>query len=158
MKFRPIIFLSFLTLAGCQSTPVQERTQTESDGEWHRSTLSEQTIAKVNAGVADYRQCLTDAIVAQAKDRRDPRDIANTILKTCEPQLPAIKTAFDAENVPANLSERYLRKTRSQGAQSVLRSVQAVHALRAAEEEDAKEAVNHKKKPSAPPAGERDHP
>ena len=93
----------------------------------------------------EYRKCLAAETQAQANGRNDPRQITNAILKSCEDKLPAIKTAFDAENVPATISERYIRKTRSQGLQSVLRAVEAAQAQRAAEEEDAKETANSKK-------------
>ncbi len=133
-----------LILVGCESKPEAEKPATDTapstqiDQEWHPSTLSEQTIAKANAAVTDYRKCLGEEIKARAEDRADPREIANSILKNCENRLPAIKSAFDAENVPAAISERYLRKTRSQGAQSVLRTVMGVHAERAGQEEEAK--------------------
>ncbi len=146
-NFFVIVISTGLLLAGCQSAPVAEKQtkQAEQKGQWEVSALSEQTIAKANAAVMDYRQCLAGETAVKAKERFDPRDIANTILKACEERLAPIKTAYDAENVPATLSERYMRKTRSQGAQMVLRSVMAVHAMRAADEEEAREAANQKK-------------
>jgi len=140
-----------LIFVGCDSKPEAGKSpnspseSTQIDQEWRPSTLSAETIAKANAAVLDYRKCLGEETKAKAENRADPRDIANTILKNCENRLPAIKAAFDAENVPATISERYLRKTRSQGAQSVLRIVMGVHAERAGEEEEAK-AANHFKK------------
>ena len=140
-----------LIFVGCDSKPEAGKSpnspseSTQIDQEWRPSTLSAETIAKANAAVLDYRKCLSEETKAKAENRADPRDIANTILKNCENRLPAIKAAFDAENVPAAISERYLRKTRSQGAQSVLRIVMGVHAERAGEEEEAK-AANHFKK------------
>ena len=140
-----------LIFVGCDSKPEAGKSpnspseSTQIDQEWRPSTLSAETIAKANAAVLDYRKCLSEETKAKAENRADPRDIANTILKNCENRLPAIKAAFDAENVPVTISERYLRKTRSQGAQSVLRIVMGVHAERAGEEEEAK-AANHFKK------------
>ncbi len=142
---------SGLILVGCDSKPeagkppTDPAQSTQIDQEWRPSTLSGETIAKANAAVMDYRKCLAEETEARAENRADPRDIANTILKNCENRLPAIKTAFDAENVPAAISERYMRKTRSQGAQSILRTVMGVHAERAGEEEEAKAADNAKK-------------
>ncbi|MCX7111339.1 MAG: hypothetical protein NTX45_14670 [Proteobacteria bacterium] len=149
--FKPLPFALFagLILVGCQSKQVavkppagtaQPSAQTDSapiDQEWKPSTLSEQTIAKANASVMEYRKCLGEETKARAGGRGDPRQITNTILKNCEILLPAIKAAFDAENVPAVISERYMRKTRSHGAQSVLRAVMGVHAERAGEEAEA---------------------
>lgn len=137
-----------LLLPGCDSKPTEQSPPAESahqiDQEWQPSTLSAETIAKANAAVMEYRQCLGTELKAKAEGRGDPRDIANTILKNCEYRLPAIKIPFDAENVPAVISERYLRKTRSQGAQSVLRTVMGVHAERAGQEAEA--AANHAQK------------
>jgi hypothetical protein len=143
MKTLLLAIAAGLILVGCQPTPEAEKSPTDpsqsaqTDQEWHPSTLSEQTIAKANAAVLDYRKCLGEETKAKAEERGDPREIANTILKNCENRLMAIKTAFDAENVPAVISARYLRKTRSQGAQSVLRTVMGIHAERAGEEAEA---------------------
>jgi hypothetical protein len=135
---------SGLFLIGCQSKMEAEKPPADpvaqssaTDQQWHPSTLSDQTIATANAAVLDYRTCLASETKAKARDRGDPRVIANTILKSCEPRLSAIKTAFAAEHVPDSISERYQRKTRSQGAQSVLRAVMGIHAERAGEEAEA---------------------
>jgi hypothetical protein len=135
---------SGLILIGCQSKLEAEKPpadpvaqSTPVDQQWHPSTLSDQTIATANAAVLDYRTCLAGETKATAPDRGDPRVIANTILKSCESRLPAIKAAFAAEHVPDVISERYLRKTRSQGAQSVLRAVMGIHAERAGAEAEA---------------------
>lgn len=137
-----------LIFVGCHSNQGKENpttsntqpTQTDSapiDQEWKPSTLSDATIANANTAVLNYNKCLTTETKARAADRGDPRAITNTILKSCESLLSAIKTAFDAENVPAVISERYMRKTRSHGAQAVLRTVMGVHAERAGNEAEA---------------------
>jgi len=151
--FKTLLLAIFVGLIfmGCDSKPEAGKPpngpleSTQIDQEWRPSTLSEETIAKANAAVLDYRKCLGEETKARAENRSDPRDIANTILKNCESRLPAIKAVFDAEKVPTTISERYLRKTRSQGAQGVLRIVMGVHAERAGEEEQAKTAGNTKK-------------
>ena len=132
MKGVLFLVLTGVLIAGCQSAPVKS--------DWKPSTLSAQTIAKANGAVRKYHQCLNDETLALADDRADPRAIADEILKRCEHKLMPIKAAFDAEQVPASISERYLRKTRSQGAQSVLRYVMAVHAVRSANEAEAQSA------------------
>ena len=144
-----------LIVTGCESKPEAEKSVAEQkqatpadssqiDQEWKPSTLSEQTIAKANAAVMDYNKCLTAETKARAADVGDPRAITNSILKSCEIVLPTIKAAFDAEQVPSVISERYMRKTRSHGAQAVLRTVMGVHAERAGEEAEA--AANSGKK------------
>jgi hypothetical protein len=130
-----------LSLAGCQSTPSAKPPSSQQPQEWKQSTLSPDTIAKVKAVEADYNQCLTAETKARAYGDSDPRAIANAILNTCEPRLVGIKTAFDAEQVPASISEHKIRQTRSHGAQRIMLDVQSVHALRAAEQAEAKQAL-----------------
>ncbi len=141
------IFVGLIFL-GCQSKPEKDSptinptqtSQAEStpiDQEWKPSTLSDATIAKANDAVKEYNKCLTAQTKAKASETGDPRNITNMILKNCESMLPAIKTAFDAEKVPAVISERYMRKTRSHGTQAVLRTVMGVHAERSGNEAEA---------------------
>jgi len=127
-----VLVLTGLLIAACQSAPVKS--------DWQPSTLREETIAKANSAVRNYHQCLNDETLALADDPADPRAIADLILKRCEDKMMPIKAAFDAEQVPASITERYMRKTRSQGAQSVLRYVMAVHAVRSANEAEAQKS------------------
>lgn len=118
------LFIAIL-LAGCQSAPVEES--------WQASTLSEKTIAQANAAVLEYNQCLDQKTQESMGLTADSRAIADQILKQCENPLGKIKTAYDAENVPASISERYMRKVRSHGAQNVLRFVMSIQAMRSTE-------------------------
>lgn len=141
----PIVLLGLLSMglciAGCGPSTPKDTAQPAAQSEqleqtWQESTLSKETIAKANAAVLDYRQCLDKETKIQAGGEGDSRAIANMILKACESRLGAIKEAFDAENVPANISERYQRKTRSQGVQMVMFRVQAVQAQKAAQQDN----------------------
>lgn len=126
-------------LSACGSTPVapeEAAEKADTQGQWQASTLSQQTIAKANAAVKGYQQCLNTETMAHVNDPFDSRVIADRILKQCETRLSGIKEAFDTEGVPAVISERYMRKNRSQGAQSVLRYVMSVQAMRAGEAEE----------------------
>jgi hypothetical protein len=147
MQFHRSLVLACLFLVGCQSAPEDQKQPAQanqSGQEWQASTLSADTIAKANAAVQDYRQCLAKETTARNQDRGDPRAISNEILKACDNRLSAIKTAYGTENVPAVISERYIRKTRSQGVQSVLFAVSSVQAQKAGEEEEARNAAKRK--------------
>lgn len=147
MQLNPHILLPGLLsmglfIAGCGPSTPKDANQPAAQAEqieqtWQESSLSKETIAKANATVLDYRLCLDKETKAQAGGEGDSRAIANNILKACEPRLGGIKEAFDAENVPAAISERYQRKTRSQGVQMVMFRVQAVQAQKAAEQDNA---------------------
>lgn len=142
MRLPATALLASLMLIGCQSAPPKEEPVSDTlaqKGEWQASTLPAATVAKINATNLDYQQCLSAEVDAQAAQVADPRAIGDSILRHCEDRLKPIKTALDEQGVPAAISERYIRKNRSQGAQKVMRAVQFVHAQRAAEQEEARQ-------------------
>jgi len=130
-------------LAGCQSTPNSPPGDPD-PAAWQASTLSEQTIARANEAVKVYERCLNTEALASVRHRGDPRVVADQVLRACEQHLEGIRTAYSAEGVPDAVSERYMRKTRSRGAQSLMRFVQAVEAQRAAEEAETQAMQNRK--------------
>jgi len=147
MKPYFISAFALLLLSACQTAPTSKppEPQASESGEWRPSTLSEQTIAKANAAVKDYQICLNEQAGKRAGEKTDPRRVADEILKVCEERLAGVKTAYDTENVPAAISERYMRKTRSHGAQGLLRYLMSAYAMRVAEEEEAAQAAKSKK-------------
>ena len=101
--------------------------------EWQPSTLSEKTLAKVNSGVEEYQTCLNKETQAHVNDKDDSRKVADLILRNCEKPLGVVKEAFDAEKVPAQISDRYLRSKRSRAAQQVVKVVMSAQAARYSE-------------------------
>lgn len=130
MRVLANVLLAGLALAACRQAPVKNAEEPQA---WQPSTLSEQTLDQVNAGLRVYQQCANDETRAHLNDRMDSRKVTDVILKNCEDKLSAIKTAFDAEQVPASISERYLRSKRSMAAQQILRVVMATQAVRSTE-------------------------
>ncbi|CAL1241522.1 conserved exported protein of unknown function [Candidatus Methylocalor cossyra] len=120
----PITFLGLAAALG----PVHAE-----EGNWEPSTLSQATQDRVHAALSAYQRCVDGETRAHLNDRADSRRVTEAILRACEDPLTAIKTAFDAEHVPAALSERYLRSKRSLAAQQILRLVMANQAVRAAD-------------------------
>lgn len=144
LRQRPIVLACLLLLGGCQSAPVSApapaAAKPADSGQWVESTLSEQTKDKVKAAIGDYNRCLMQETDAMALARDDPRSITNAILKACEDRLAPIKDAYDAEHVPAEISQRHQRQVRSRGMQRVLLAVESIHAQRAGEEQEEKAA------------------
>jgi hypothetical protein len=102
------------------------------EGEWAPSTLSEATMTKTREAQRGYEQCLNEQLVKHLASDTDSRAVTDTILKTCEDRLNPIRAAFDAEKVPAAITDRYLRQQRSRAAQGVLREIMAAQAVRQA--------------------------
>lgn len=147
MKIHPMALTAALCLSACSTTPTPEVKPDDSPsagGEWQASTLSPETIAKANAAVKDYQLCLNRETLTHINDPLDGRVIADGVLRVCENKLSGIKEAFDQEGVPAVISERYMRKNRSQGAQGVLRYVLSMQAARAGEAEERAAQKNNK--------------
>ena len=107
------------------------------EGEWTPSTLSDATMTKTREAQGSYQQCLNEQLVKQVASDADSRAITDAILKTCEERLNPIRAAFDAEKVPASITDRYLRQQRSRAAQGLLREIMAAQAVREAGKEAA---------------------
>lgn len=98
--------------------------------EWQPTTVSEQTQAKVNAGVEQYQICLNDETKTHINDQDDSRKVTDLILRNCEKKLIVVKEAFDAEKVPGAISDHYIRAKRSRAAQQVVKVVMGAQAAR----------------------------
>lgn len=103
--------------------------------EWQPSTLSDKTLAQINGGLEQYQTCLNDETRAHLNDKEDSRKVTDLILRNCEKKLGPVKEAFDAEKVPGNLSDRYLRSKRSRAAQQVVKVVMGAQASRSIEKQ-----------------------
>ncbi len=97
---------------------------------WQATTLSDETLQKVQQTLVSYQQCVNDQTQGHINDKLDSRAITDIVLKQCEPKLGAVKTAFDAEKVPAEVSERYMRSRRTHAARNILKTVMGIQALR----------------------------
>ncbi|WP_370525787.1 DUF2760 domain-containing protein [Methylococcus sp. BF19-07] len=104
------------------------------EGEWQPSTLSEATLAKVHEAAKAYQDCLNEAFRAHVGEDVDSRLQTDRILHACENRLTPMKAAFDAEQVPDSISERYMRSYRTRGARDLVRLLMSAQAARAAAE------------------------
>jgi hypothetical protein len=135
MNLHAILLISGLFLAGCQSAADKkaDSASTQTSDTWNESTLSEQTQQKIQAEALNYQKCLNQQLMTGFPTNVDPRAVTDTILRRCEEHLIPIKTAFDAEKIPDDISNRYLRQKRTQGARNVLKFVMSAQAAQAAE-------------------------
>ncbi|WNV03829.1 hypothetical protein RP726_15500 [Candidatus Methylospira mobilis] len=133
-----------LFLFGCQSVPDKG-----ARGTWTESTLSEQTLKKIQADSFDYQQCLHQQLMGEIPAETDESTVTDMILGRCEERLKPIKATFDAEKVPDDISSRYLEKKRSYAKRNVMRFVRSVQAAQAAEAASKPAAI--KSSPADPP-------
>jgi len=127
----------FLALAGAVmlfSSASAQAEETEAiKQEWQPTTLSEKTLAKVNAGLEDYQKCLNEETQKHVQDKEDSRKLTDLVLRNCESRMTVIKEAFDAEKVPGVVSDRYIRSKRSRAAQQVVKIMMQAQAARYSE-------------------------
>jgi hypothetical protein len=102
------------------------------EDEWRGTTLSDQTLEKVNLALVAYQGCVNTEARAHIGEPVDSRAITDSVLKTCEDKLSQVKAAFDSEKVPAAISERYMRARRTQVARQILRTFMATQAAQTA--------------------------
>ncbi|QFY42934.1 hypothetical protein F6R98_10185 [Candidatus Methylospira mobilis] len=124
--------MSILIIAGGQAVAENKADAATADS-WSESTLSEKTQQQIQTEALNYQKCLNQQLMAGFPTETDPRAVTDTILRRCEEQLIPIKKTFDAEKVPDEISNRYLRQKRTQGARNVLKFVMSAQAVKAAE-------------------------
>lgn len=102
------------------------------ESDWQESVLQPATLEKVYKASGVYQRCIGEQLSGQVDSRQDPRAVTDAILKTCETRLQPMRDAFTAEKVPAEIADRYLRKTRTQAARGLIREIMGMQAMRQA--------------------------
>ena len=87
---------------------------------WESTTLSDATIKHIQEAKHQYLLCITTEAKKLYKTKMDSRAATDFILKQCEENLAQIRTVFEQEKVPVAITDRYLKKTRTQTARKVL--------------------------------------
>ena len=75
-------------------------------------------------------QCVTNEMQNSAYVKMDTRAATDQVLKKCEQPLSDIRTVFNSEKGPTTISDRYLKKTRTQTARKVLEQLMFAEAAR----------------------------
>ncbi|BBA32262.1 putative uncharacterized protein [Methylocaldum marinum] len=115
MKLLSRVLLTAIALSALHTARAED--------EWHATTLSDRTLEKVKLGLVAYQSCVNDETRSHIGEEADSRALTDRVLKTCEGKLSKVKAAFDSENVPGTISERYMRGRRTQAARQVLRAL-----------------------------------
>ncbi len=121
---RPLLATALLVLQTAHAAPNEE---------WQGTTLSDATLQKVQLALVGYQQCVNEDTQAHINDKMDSRALTDAVLKRCEEKLGAVKTAFDQEKVPAEISERYMRSRRTHAARNILKTIMGIQAMRSVE-------------------------
>ncbi len=132
MKSRFAVIVCLLILSGCATTEapshVHSKSATEQEKRWHPSTLSEQTKETALAASRHYFGCINQELGHYRYQGGDSRNETQALLRRCEKRLEPIRTAFASEGVPSQITNRYMKRKRTQAARHVLRIILSMEA------------------------------
>ena len=104
----------------------------DAKNEWHNTTLTEDTIKKIQAASYDYKKCVSDEMQKPAYINQDTRKATDSIMKVCESVLARMRDVYLAENVPAIVADRHLKQMRMQTTRKALQNLMFAEAARKA--------------------------
>lgn len=118
---------------------------------WENTTLKAETRKKIEEGATQYRSCLNEKSKPLLAEPGDSRQQTDRVLRECESSLVAVKQAFRMEKIPEPLSDRYMRRLRTQGGRDVLQALMYAEAQRSVPTDaDSKVAESHAAQSPAP--------
>ncbi|MEE9425365.1 MAG: hypothetical protein V3V18_10380 [Methylococcales bacterium] len=117
---RFVVFLTVvLALYGCANKP--EKTVDSSTSFEHNPAISAEAILISRAASQQYQVCLTEQIKRYVNIDMHVRQSSGEILKACESEFNPIREAFKAEDIPSQVTERYISTKRSRSTPNILR-------------------------------------
>jgi hypothetical protein len=102
----------------------------QSKSEWQNTTISEATIAKIQAAKYEYKKCVSDEMQKPAYSSQESRAATEVIIKQCEPVLTKMREVYLAEKVPEVIADRHLKQMRLQTTRDVLQNMMYAEAAR----------------------------
>lgn len=111
----------------CQSAMADD-----AKNEWHNTSLSDTTIAKIQTAKFDYKKCVTDEMQKGGYLKIDTRNATDAIIKQCEGALGKMREVYIAEKIPAVVADRHLKQMRLETTRKVLQNLMFAEAARKA--------------------------
>lgn len=102
-----------------------------SKNEWQNTTISEDTIAKIQAAKYEYKKCVSDEMQKPAYQSQESRAATEVIIKQCEPVLTKMREVYIEEKVPEVIADRHLKQMRLQTTREALQNMMYGEAARA---------------------------
>ena len=122
---KKIIFLAILLSAGTAYAD-------DAKNEWHNTTLSDDTIEKIQAAKYEYKKCVGDEMQKSAYQKQDTRNATDAIIKQCEPVLAKMRDVYTDAEVPGVIADRHLKQMRMQTTREALQGMMFFEAARKA--------------------------
>jgi hypothetical protein len=102
----------------------------ETKNEWQNTTISEATIAKIQAAKYEYKKCVSDEMQKPGYASQESRSATETIVKQCESVLTKMREVYLGEKVPEVIADRHLKQLRLQTTRDVLQNMMYGEAAR----------------------------
>ena len=102
----------------------------DAKNEWHNTTLTEETIKKIQEAKYKYNKCVVTEMRKIDYIKADSRNATDSIMKSCEPVLAQIRSVYLEEKVPEVIADRHLKQMRIQTTRNVLQQMLLQEAAR----------------------------
>ena len=99
--------------------------------EWHATSLSEETIKKIQHAQYNYKKCVTDEMQKKGYLKIESRSATDAIIKQCEDVLSQMRQVYIDAKVPEVIADRHLKKMRFDITRRVLKQLMFAEAARA---------------------------
>ena len=103
----------------------------DAKNEWHATSLSDETIKKVQHAQYNYKKCVTDEMQKKGYLKIESRSATNAIIKQCEDVLSQMRQVYIDAKVPEVIADRHLKKMRTDITRRVLKQLMFAEAARA---------------------------
>jgi hypothetical protein len=104
----------------------------DAKNEWHNTSISDATIAKIQTAKFDYKKCVSDEMQKGGYLKMDTRNATDAIMKQCETVLGKIREVYLAEKIPGSVADRHLKQMRLETTRKVLQNLMFSEAARTA--------------------------
>ena len=104
---------------------------TDAKNEWHATSLSEETIKKIQQAQFNYKKCVTDEMQKKGYLKIESRSATDAIIKQCEDVLSQMRQVYIDAEVPEVIADRHLKKMRTDITHRVLKQLMFAEAARA---------------------------
>lgn len=113
----------FLTLLICSLFSCADGVKKKTKNEWKATTLSEETIKKIQQAQFNYKNCVTKEMQKKGYLKIESRAATDAIIKQCEKVLSNIRETYIAAEVPGVIADRHLKKMRMTITRRVLKQM-----------------------------------
>lgn len=104
----------------------------ESKEDWNNTTLSEETIKKIQQSQYGYKKCVMTEMQKKGYAKIESRSATDAIIKQCEDVLSQMRKVYTDVKVPGVIADRHLKKMRIDITRRVLKQLMFAEAARAA--------------------------